>query len=225
MSERRFDDQEVQEILERATVALPPRGQLSPSSLDGLTLAQLQEIGVEAGISPARIESAARELEVQASATPPATLMGVPRSVSRMVPLERAMRDEEWDRLVADLRQTFGAVGELSAHGSLRTWRNGNLQAHVEPHGEGWRLRMETLKGDAASMAGVGAMFGLMGLLILVLGILGEFQMKDVIVGSLFAMGGFGHLGYLRIALPHWADQRAAQMEGVAERVHLLMAP
>lgn len=225
MNERRYDDQEVQEILERATVALPSRGQLSPSSHTGMTLAELQEIGAEVGISPARIEDAVRALEVERSATPPVTLLGAPRSVSRVVPLNAPMDDEQWDRLVADLRQTFGAVGKVTSQGTLRTWNNGNLQAHIEPHGEGWRLRMETFKGDAAPLAIAGSMFGLIGLLMLVLTFLGEAGMTEAIVGTVLAAGGFGRVGYLRISLPQWADRRATQMEGVAERMNHLLSP
>ena len=46
--------------------------------------------------------------------------------VSRAFPLARAMAQEERERLVARLRETFDATGTVTAHGGLREWRNGN---------------------------------------------------------------------------------------------------
>ena len=101
---------------------------------------------------------------------------------------------------------------------------NGNLQAHVEPDGETWRLRMQTFKGDTAPMAGMGAMFSLMGMLIFLLALLDGSTAREMIVSTVFMLVGFGHLGYLRMSLPRWADERASQMEAVAERLRSRLA-
>jgi DNA-3-methyladenine glycosylase II len=37
------------------------------------------------------------------------------------------LSDDQWDRLVVDLRETFNAAGIVGREGSLRQWRNGNL--------------------------------------------------------------------------------------------------
>lgn len=225
MSHRRYDDDEVAEILARATRvarALPTEPSGAPA---GLSLGELQAIGSEVGISPERIAQAAEDLDRKALVPAPRTLLGTPRSVARIVPLERPLDDEEWERLVAELRATFGAMGKLSVQGSLRTWRNGNLQAHVEPEGEGWRLRLQTLKGDAGPAAGMGVVFALVGALILVLSMVGGIDTRSAVLALAFMGAGLAQLGYLRITLPRWAEERATQMEALAERIPALLKP
>lgn len=219
MTDRRYDDDEVAEILARATRegSTPAAGPPPPS--EGLTLEELERIGTDVGIAPGRIAEAAHALERRKGAPAPQTVLGTPRSVTRTVPLARALDDEEWERLVADLRATFDAVGDVTTHGSLRTWANGNLQAHVEPHGKGWRLRMQTLKGDAVSLAGMGAVFALVGALLVVVTMIDDFAVRELAVAVAFTAVGLGHLVYLRWSLPRWADERAAQMDAIAARI------
>jgi hypothetical protein len=148
---RRYSEDEVQEILRLATAsdqALPPS-----AAQRGLTLAQLQEIGTEVGIPATQVAEAARAIARRPVVLPARTVLGQPRTVSRIVPIPRALTDEEWTRVVVDLRETFGARGVIESHGGLRSWTNGNLQVHVEPDAEGYRVRMWTLKGSAASIA------------------------------------------------------------------------
>ncbi len=226
MAQRRYDDDEVAEILARATEGQEVRPAEAERAREGLTLEQLQEIGSEVGIAPARIAEAASILERRANAPAPRTFLGAPRSVARSVPLPRSLTREEWEGLVAELRSTFGAVGKVTAHGSLRTWNNGNLQAHVEPDGRGgWRLRMQTLKGDASAFGGTGGVFTLVGLLLLVLGMMGRGDAGGLVIGLVFMLVGLGQLGYVRLSLPGWAEERAAQMEAIADRLPGLLEP
>ncbi|HSG49112.1 MAG TPA: hypothetical protein VLA43_14930, partial [Longimicrobiales bacterium] len=148
MTERRYTEAEVAEIFESATRdarrALPGADG-SGEATDGLTLAQLQEIAGEVGISPEAVARGAAALEVRrASDIQLRRMSGVPIGVSRTVPLARSMTQEEWERLVARLRQTFDATGTVTVHGGLREWRNGNLRVALEPDGDGARLRLQT---------------------------------------------------------------------------------
>jgi hypothetical protein len=43
------------------------------------------------------------------------------------VHLARKLTDEEWERFVAHVRETFDARGTMTSEGSLRQWSNGNL--------------------------------------------------------------------------------------------------
>jgi hypothetical protein len=225
MTERRYDDDEIAEIFEIAAAEAGGRGGDRDPGREGLTLSELQAIGSDVGIPPDRIAQAARSLEGRASVPAPRTLLGVPRSVHRIVPLERPLDDVEWERLVTELRATFGAVGKVSVHGSLRTWRNGNLQAHVEPDGEGWRLRMQTLKGDAASRVGLGATFAAVGPLLMVLSVVGGVELGDLLIGLIFTAVGLGQIAWVRLALPGWRDERAEQMEQIERRLPVLLKP
>jgi hypothetical protein len=220
--ERRFTESEVEAIFERATSdeaarALPPSTPSAPS--DGLTLSELQDIGTQVGIPPERIAEAAQALAARVPSPAPLTFLGAPRSVSRIVRLPRALTDTEWGRLVADLRQTFAAQGRIQAHGALRSWSNGNLQVHVEPDGTGFRLRMQTLRGDTYSRVFVG------GTALLMSGVLALENVREggLVMAAAIGLAGLGQLVYLRLSLPRWAATRAAQMDAIAERVQRLL--
>jgi hypothetical protein len=220
--DRRFDDDEVAEIFDlAATTESTAAGRAAAGS--GLTLIQLKEIGSEIGIEPERIEAAARAVGERRGAAPPARILGTDRSVARTVLIDRPLTDGEWNRVVADLRETFGAVGTLETHGSLRVWRNGNLQVHVEPAGDAYRVRMRTLKGSAVPTLMMGGAFTAVGAMLLVLESLTGPDVGDMVMASFFTLAGLGNLGYLRWMLPRWVRERSEQMEGLAERIPLLL--
>ena len=223
--ERRYDEQEVAEILERAT-ALKRTGRPvhSPAST-GLTLAQLQEIGAEVGIPAERIAEATRAVASRIPSPQVRTFLGAPRSVSRTVSILRPLDDAEWTRLVVDLRETFGAEGHIRVHGPLRSWSNGNLQVHVEPDGDRYRVRMQTLKGDTLPRATMGGVIAGMGGFLLFLSASGSGvpPVGVPIMTAVMALGGLGQVVYARARLPGWASERAAQMEALAERITRLV--
>lgn len=233
---RRFDDDEIAEILERAASAEESSRQ-PVADRAGLTLAELQEIGQEVGISPESIAEAAQAVAIRSGAgdlrggtltgrpgthgpsSLPGPLLGLPRAVGRSVPLPRTLTDAEWERLVVDLRETFAAVGQVESHGSLRTWRNGNLEVHIEPSADGHRLRMSTRKGDAVPLVLFGGVLSVMGAILLAAGVAGGEPLGVVVTSGFVAALGVGQLAVARTWLPAWARRRAEQMEGVAERV------
>ncbi|MEX2467293.1 MAG: hypothetical protein WD995_10305 [Gemmatimonadota bacterium] len=46
-----------------------------------------------------------------------------------------------------------------------------------------------------------------------------------MLVSLAFIAGGLGQLGYLRLFLPRWADERASQMDAVADRIPEQLKP
>ena len=216
---RRYDEQQIAEILRRATEADEAA---PPASGSGLTLAQIQEVGSEVGITPARIEHAARALDLP-GASPPVSFLGAPRSVTRMVPLDRPLSDDEWMRLVVVLRETFGAKGTVESVGPLRTWYNGNLQVHVEPWEGGHRVRMSTFKGNVTEMTAMGGAFLFMAILTGLLIYFKKGMDVGLIMSAMFGALGLGAIGSARMSLPSWADRRADQMEEIAERIPRLL--
>jgi hypothetical protein len=218
--QKRYNEQEIAEILERATSEDPVTGAASPSG-GGLTLPQLQEIGGEVGISPARIADAARAVGSREGASLEKRYLGTPRSVSRIVPLKRPLTDDEWNRLVVDLRETFDAVGTVKVHGPLRSWNNGNLQVHVEPDGDAYRVRMKTTKGSTGPLTATAASLTLMGMLLLMSTTSAGAGTWGLLMPAAFITAGLGQLAYVRAMLPGWARTRATQMEGLAERLQL----
>lgn len=217
---RRYDDQEIEEILRRATEEDAGTPSAAPRGGTGLTLAEIEGIGAEVGIAPGRIAAAAQALERTGRPAEVDRYLGAPRSVSRTVYLDRPMTDAEWGRLVGDLRETFDAKGKVEHTGNLRSWSNSNLQIHVEPHGDSWRVRMSTRKGSATQFTMMATVFGAMGLFMAFEALLGGGG-ESVADAALFLAVAVGTIGWIRATLPGWAATRAEQMEGLAERILL----
>jgi hypothetical protein len=218
--ERRYGEDEVAEIFEAAA---NPRGPgLARSSAGGFSLAELQAIGGEAGIAPDRIAHAAAALDLRRGAVPRRTHLGMPVSVGRVVELPRAPTDREWELLLADLRETFGAHGKDRSQGGLRAWTNGNLHAYVEPTDEGHRLRLGTLKSNGVALGWVGIVGLVMGLVMLAF-LLASGEVGDAMIVSLVAAMGAAALGANALRLPRWADEREEQMERIAVRARTLI--
>ena len=218
MDERRFTEDEVSEILKYAAEAQDSGRSLTAPNT-GLTLTELKEIGREVGISPDAMQHAVRRIGSEAQ--PARTFLGFPIGVARTVELDRKLTDDEWDRLVADLRDTFFARGVVRHEGSLRSWHNGNLQVMLEPTATGQRLRMRTLKGDARGLIGGGIGMAGMGSAFFTIaaaaGALGDTGFLAA-VGALVA-GGIGMFSVGALGLPRWARLRQRQMDAIADRI------
>lgn len=219
MTERRYTEAEVAEIFKQAAEAQQTaRRQLPPG--EGMTLADLQGIGREVGIPAELVARAASDLERPGVAAG-RRFLGLPLAVGRTVELDRRLTDEEWDRLVVDLRETFLARGTVRRDGSLRQWTNGNLQALLEPTATGDRLRLRTINGNARSLMYSGLLFVAIGLGPAVAAVF------EVGVGEAFsqllplALAGIALFGVGAARLPRWGRTRERQMEGVASRLAL----
>lgn len=216
MTDRRFNDEEVAAIFAKATdVARASQRQL-PSS-EGLTLAELQAIGREVGITPERVAQAAAELDQLGNETS-RRFLGLPLGVGRTVDLGRRLSDQEWERLVVDLRETFDARGIVREEGSFRQWTNGNLQALIEPTPTGHRVRLRTMNaGLRAWMMGGLAMLGIAAATS-VAAVVGGAGGELATVAELGVVGAaMFTFGALRV--PRWARLRRKQMEDVAGRL------
>jgi hypothetical protein len=219
VTERRYNEKEVAAIFERATeVQQTARRQLAPG--EGMTLEELQEIGREVGIPPALVAQAAGSID-QARRPASRTYLGLPIAVGRTVELGRRLSDEEWERMVVDLRETFDARGSVRYDGPFRQWTNGNLQVLVEPSDTGHRIRFQTLKGDArALMTGGLGMLGAAAVTLLGLLIGGGLGDPGSLTGlSILSLVGLGMFGAGALPLPRWARLRQLQMDGLATRI------
>jgi hypothetical protein len=221
--ERRYRDDEIAAIFEAAANAPAVPGGHPPVAAQGLTLAELQVIGREVGVSPERIAESARALDQAPVTVPTQSIAGVTISAGRVLGLPRAPSDEEWELLVVELRETFGARGRITAHGRLREWRNGNLHACVEPTAGGWRLRLGTRKGSAPAAAGIGAGAAVIGGAVALSTLLAGAGVTEVVGPALIWLGGVGTLAYNAVQLPRWAGTRARQMEHITERARSIM--
>jgi hypothetical protein len=216
MSERRYGEEEVREIFSLATTGDARDHALSGDS-GGMTLEELQRIGQEAGIEPARVAQAAATLAARGSAPPVRRSLGLPIGVSRVVDLPRAPTDREWERLVAEARTTFGTQGRARTSGGLREWSVGNLHLSIEPTEHGERLRLSTLKEDARILNGFAVVMGGISVLMGSAVAIAASPVKSLAVLGMF--GGMSLLSYGANAVrqPKWAREREGQMEALAE--------
>lgn len=217
MTERRYTEEEVAAIFERATEA-QATGKSPAVTGQGLSLEELQSIGAEVGIPGELVARAARSLDAGGRPTR-RSFMGFPIGVGRTVELERRLTDQEWERLVMDLRQTFDARGRIRTEGAFRQWTNGNLQALLEPTETGHRLRLRTTKGDARGMMTGGlVILGITLAMLISFALTGELA-RDWDSMVFLAVIGAGLFGAGALRLPGWAATRLEQMEGVASRL------
>jgi hypothetical protein len=213
MSERHYNEAEVRRILELAT--RPTDAQPAARAQSGMTLAEIQSIAGEVGIDAGAIARAAASLDA-AAVHPARRSLGIPIEVGHTVHLPRPLTDDEWEQLVAELRSTFRARGNVRVKGNTREWYNGNLHARVEPGPSGYRLRMGTIKGDASGFNTLGVMGILGGGATLLLA--GDPQSAIAASGVLGAMGA-GTLIANLFRLPRWRAERRSQMRHIATRV------
>ncbi len=219
MTDRRFNEAEVAQIFEKAT-ELPDATKVHLPAAEGMTLAQLQEIGREVGIAPEALAHAAQVVNRGEQPTE-RHFLGFPIGVGTSVELGRKITDEEWERIVVDLRETFDARGKLSQEGSFRQWTNGNLQALMEPTPTGHRLRLRTTKGDARGMIAGGIAMLAFAVTTGGAALLGGGPVDTGMISSMttLAAAGAGMFGFTSLRLPGWARTRRQQMEGIIARI------
>jgi hypothetical protein len=225
MTQRRYGDDEVREIFSLATTG-GARDHSLPADSGGLTLEELQRIGQEAGIEPARVAKAAETLDARGKIAPVRRSLGLPVGVSRVVPLPRAPTDREWEQLISEFRSTFGTQGNATTSGGLRDWSQGNLHISIEPTEHGEQLRLSTLKDDALALNGLGLLMATMSMIFGAVVVAAGKPAKALIVIGMFGGMALAAFGANLIRLPSWARKREQQMEAIAEHaVKLLSKP
>lgn len=126
MAERRFNEQQIGEILRRAGEI---QVDISPDAeAHGVTLAELQKIASEIGIEPHVLERAAQEVE---SGTPVGKDAERPNFRMFDHTVDGELTDEQWDEVVMLLRQSTGLPGTSTLQGNMREWSGNWDLGHV----------------------------------------------------------------------------------------------
>ncbi len=162
---RRYSDEEVQRLLNRAS-ELESQGLNLPAPVDGPSLAEIEAIASEAGINPALVRQAARELDspsggVTILAPHSSGFLGAPT----VFDLERTVRGEVapsvLERLVPHIQRAADGIGHPSLMGKTLTWQSQDvskfrtLQVSVSVGRGETRLSVEERYGNLA-----GSLFG-----------------------------------------------------------------
>ncbi|MBT8404424.1 MAG: hypothetical protein KJP18_11230, partial [Gemmatimonadetes bacterium] len=137
----------------------------------------------------------------------------------------RMMADDEWDRFVVRLRDTFGAPGQVRKEGSLRTWTSGVHKVLLEPLAEGARLRFEGRQQSAKSSVDAGVALATAGVTgATLLGGLAAFGAATMEPALLAMFGGLSILGAAIwgvgwVQVRRWLPRRRAEFAALGGEV------
>jgi hypothetical protein len=169
---RRYSDREVEEIVLQAA-----EEQLAHPTEEGLSLKTVQQIADEVGISPERVERAARNLEARQAVEPPAESGTGARWLgsSTLIASERVVDGEiteaAYDEIIDEVQATLAAQGHVDARGRSLTWRAEEpvlgkrraVQVRVTSRGGQTRIQVQERLGELATSLYGGIMGGAAG--------------------------------------------------------------
>jgi hypothetical protein len=225
MSERRFSDDEIARVLERAaeeSVHATPSSGVSPAR--GLTLAEVQAIASEAGIAPDAVARAAAAVARGEDRRPEVKRwLGLPVEVAHEVAIDGPVSDAAWDEMVAQLQLTFDATGRQRQARGVREWRHDDVRATLEPAPTGYRLRIATRRGyGSLVLAWFGtvsiAAGGLVAALIVAKGGFSDPSAPWAAPGLPLTIG-LALIAVDAVSLRAWGRQRMEQLERLAREL------
>ena len=235
MDETEFDDVEVQRILERAAEQQEAAERRSLARGAGTSLNSLRKIAGEVGIEPRFVDAAAREVALRRDQQPAREFMGVPDELRVQRVLPEKVDDEEWVRIVDDLRATYGMAGHVSHYGRVREWQSGTSSAsgaasvihlRLEDTDDGTALSLsQNIRQQTQLPKVLGGTFGGLGVAFLALlpvvdsvPALLAFAGLNVLAGAGILFGGMNWAG-------RWASRRLERFQASADRVELVAGP
>ncbi len=121
---RRYSNTEVKKIVHHAAAIEGQR----PTETGALTMGGVKEIGAEVGLAPADVEAAARHMQQVNPLSPEPSGLGVlaagaPMSISIERVIEGEVPEDEYSRLVEEIRVAFGNVGVVSTLARSLAWQ------------------------------------------------------------------------------------------------------
>jgi hypothetical protein len=140
----------------------------------GLSLADLQAVGAEAGIDPKYVAAAAAELSTEDSADDTPWWYAGPATVRAETVVPGSITDGPvWVAMVRELRDTFGTDGVATQLGGALEWSfepqvgGDSTRVDVTPEPHGTRIRLTRSKTQAARMGTqMGGTLGICGLFV-----------------------------------------------------------
>lgn len=125
MSDRIFTQAEVSELLSKAARLEGAIG----THKSGLTLAEVKDAARAAGIDPSWVDTA---LKTTAKTPEAKTYAGITTSVHRERVLPNPIDENQWGRIVAELRRSLGGRGTAESIGGNRAWERAPLRVVIE---------------------------------------------------------------------------------------------
>ena len=172
MPHRKYDEHEIARVIERAAELQEGAADRARQAERGLTLAELERVGVESGLDPAFIRAAAAEADAPGPRPDERSFRTTTHvHAERWVP--GPLQPEAWEETVAALRRyATGSAGQTERIGRAREWVGKTslgleVRATLSPRGSGQRVRVQQHVGYAneavEALAMVGPFFALFG--------------------------------------------------------------
>ena len=225
-----FTEEDARRIFARAAEHQHAIDDAPPS----LSLAELQEVGQAAGLSPESIAKAIADDRVATAPEAPTSIGGSPTTVQKSRTLPGPLTDEMWAAMVSQLRHTFTSQGVTSTIGQTREWTatNGSgglsaLRVVATPTSDGTHVTLSTsTQREAANARRV----GLWGPVLLV----ALFTVAGIADGGAMAETSYwlfmAALASLAVVIPRinravfsrWASRKDAQFTALLDQFDLL---
>lgn len=225
--DRRYSRDELRAIFQRAAARQEAVQAIGRTEQDGLTLAELKQIGAESGIDPAHVAAAAMELERPPGDDSYSRLAGGPTQlrVERVVPGPAS--DVVWTTMIDELRRTYhnrpGTVKQVgTAWEWTLGWEGADVRAALRSEGEMAQIVLsQSLKATAAIGPSLAMGFGLSALL---------FAGISALEGSGLAQWDFAFFGLAALIsffagrLFHgvYAQKQEKKLERLTDRLELI---
>ncbi|MEM7278468.1 MAG: hypothetical protein AAF385_10115 [Pseudomonadota bacterium] len=220
--DRKYSEKEIAAIFKYAASAQELAGEPSNAE-EGLSLAELQKIGEGSGIQAEFIARAAAALDGGQTGIIQELAFGKPVALKKTIALKEKMSDDQWERIVVDMREVFGTHGHLSQEGSFRKWVGHDVQVNVEPDNTtGYRVRIEAgeqRRGAIDLALGMGVIFFLMSMIFWFQAFFLD-RMIPAIVGPgiMMLIASLAPM-FLLARLPKLARRRISQIETISARI------
>jgi serine/threonine protein kinase len=223
-----YDTAQVREIVKRATEDEAQH----PTDAAPVTIGAVQRIGAEAGIRPERIRDAAASLDSPVhDRAKPDLLLGRNTVVDIETAIGRAITEDEYEDLLAEIRGELGEVGRLNQTlGKSLSWNSLTYQNTIEGSGRlthvmvkpgngETRIRITEGGGQQAAFLAAGAAMGGVGAMM----IAALLDMREIIVPM--AAGGATGAGVIaRVVLTRILAKRRKQLNALLERLSRLVS-
>ena len=234
---RLYTEKEVGKILDRATEIHGERPGGSSGGSAGLSLAELEEIALEAGIDPRDLRRAAMELDSGDSGVSGwARITGDQLTLVREEVIPGEIPQVGFERVVTVIRQAAGEFGQPSIVGRTLTWqaetssKMRTIQLVVAPQNGETHVRLEERLGQFAGALFGGTLCGVGGGVGLGVGLPLAAALGSLLLGIPILLGviGLTHMGTRPIYRAFVRRRRKAideMMERVTREVTQAIAP
>lgn len=224
--ELRFGADAAQAIFRRAAEHQEVAQAAARADADGLSLAELQSIGAEAGIDPAYIAAAAAEFSTPEPKDDTPWWHAGPDAIEAECVVPGLITDGPvWAAIVRELRSTFDTDGVATQLANTLEWTQGgeSTRVTVTPEQHGTRLRVvQSLRNAAQVGPTLGGSFGLTGLILGTLVAIGDFEPTITGLAVMFAVLGLICIGAGIPLYRAYARRQQRRLDGLMDRLELI---